>query len=240
MSGAELGLGFAIFLACAVEAVEALTIILAVGTTRGWRWTLIGAAGALMTLAVIVGALGPAIETLPIDALRVVVGVVLLAVGFQWLRKAVLRAAGRKALHDEDAIYAQTVRAAAREDRRSGVDRYALGTAYGAVLLEGLEVVLIVASFVAGGHGLRVGIVAALLAVLLIGLAGVALRSPLRRIPENALKFTIAVMLVSLGGFWTAEGVGLTMSEALLPAIIAAVLCAALLAARGLRVGATA
>ena len=217
MSGAEFGLGLAIFLACMVEAIEALTIVLAVGTTRGWRWTLAGAAGALLTLAVIVGALGPAITVLPIGVLRVVVGVVLLAVGAQWLRKAVLRAAGRKALHDEQEVYRETALAAQQESRRPGVDRYAL------------------VSFAAGGHGLRVGIVAALLAVLLVGVAGVALRSPLSKVPENLLKLCVAVMLVSLGGFWTAEGIGLAMSEAELPVIVAGVLCGALLAARALR-----
>lgn len=235
MSPATLGLAVAIFLACCVEAVEALTIVLAVGTTRGWRWTLTGAAGALLTLAAIVAALGPAILALPLGVLRVIVGVVLLVVGLQWLRKAVLRAAGRKALHDEDAIYASAVRAAARQGGEKGADTYALATAYAGVLLEGLEVVLIVVSFAAGGYGLRVGISAALLAVLLVTLAGVALRSPLARVPENAMKLAVGVMLVAFGVFWTCEGLKLGVSEALLPAIIVAVLCAALLAARGLR-----
>jgi uncharacterized membrane protein len=112
VSATALGLALAIFLACAVEAVEALTVVLAVGSTRGWRWTLTGTVAALLTLAAIVGALGPAITSLPLDLLRVVVGAVLLAVGLQWLRKAVLRAAGRKALHDEQAIYLATMQEA--------------------------------------------------------------------------------------------------------------------------------
>jgi uncharacterized membrane protein len=235
MSTAAIGLALAIFLACTVEAVEALTVVLAVGSTRGWRWALAGTAGALVTLAVIVGALGPAITALPLGVLRMVVGAVLLVVGLQWLRKAVLRAAGRKALHDEGAIYRTTSEQAQREGaHHAGVDRYALGTAYTGVLLEGLEVVVIVVSFAAAGHGLGIGAAAAGLAVLLVTLAGLALRAPLGRVPENTLKLCVGVMLTSFGAFWSCEGAGVAMSEALLPAIILGVLCAALAAARGL------
>jgi uncharacterized membrane protein len=235
MSAAALGLALAIFFACAVEAVEALTVVLAVGSTRGWRWTLAGAAGALLTLAAIVGALGPAITSLPLGLLRVVVGVVLLTVGLQWLRKAVLRAAGRKALHDEQAAFRAATLAARGAGRGAGVDAYALGTAYTAVLLEGLEVVVIVVGFAAAGHGLDLGIAAAGLAVLTVTLAGVALRAPLARVPENTLKLGVGVMLTSFGAFWACEGAGVEMSEALLPGIALAVLCGATLAARGLR-----
>jgi uncharacterized membrane protein len=235
MSAANVGLGLAIFLACAVEAVEALTIVLAVGSARGWRWTLRGVLAALFTLGAIVGALGPAITALPLGLLRVLVGAVLLLVGLQWLRKAVLRAAGRKALHDERAIYRTTAREATREGRRSGVDRYAFTTAYTGVLLEGLEVVTIVLSFAAGGHGLGIGVAAALLAVLVVTLAGFAVRSPLARVPENTMKFAVGVMLTSLGGFWGAQGAGADVSEVLLPAIVLAVLSVALLATRRLR-----
>jgi uncharacterized membrane protein len=235
MTAAEVGLVLAIFLACSVEAVEALTIVLAVGATRGWRHTLAGVVAALLTLAAVLAALGSAITSLPIDLLRILVGLLLLAVGLQWLRKAVLRASRRKPLHDERAIYDSTVRDAAREPRRHG-DRYAFLTAYTAVLIEGLEVVLIVLSFSAGGHGLAVAVLAALLAVLLVAVAGVLLRAPLARVPENTLKLVVAVLLVSLGAFWTVEGLGLAVSEAFLPAIVLAVLAASLLTARGLRV----
>jgi uncharacterized membrane protein len=234
VSAAEVSLALAIFLACTVEAVEALTIVLAVGATRGWRYTLAGVATALLTLAAILAALGPAITSLPIDLLRVLVGVALLAVGLQWLRKAVLRASHRKPLHDELLIYDSTARDA-RAPRRHR-HRYAFLTAYTAVLVEGLEVVLIVLSFSAGGHGLAVAVLAAVLAVLLVAIAGVLLHAPLARVPENTLKLIVAVLLVSLGGFWTAEGLGLAISEALLPAIVLGVLVASLLAARGLRV----
>lgn len=237
MSAAALGLGLTIFLACAVEAVEALTIVLAVGSTRGWRWALWGVAGALATLGVIVGALGPAITALPLSLLRLLVGAVLLLVGLQWLRKAVLRAAGRKALHDEEAIYRTTAREATAQERiQSGVDRYAFTTTYTGVLLEGLEVVMIVVSFAAGGHGLGEGAAAALLAVLAVTLLGIAVRSPLARVPENTMKFSVGVMLTSLGAFWGTEGLGAEISEALLPLLVAAVLCCALVMTRSLRV----
>ncbi len=235
MSGAELGLAVAIFAACAVEAVEALTIVLAVGSARGWRWTLAGAAGALVTLAAGIAAFGPAVAAIPLDALRLAVGVVLLIVGAQWLRKAILRAARRKALHDEQAIYAETAQQAQRARRRAGVDRYALATAYSGVLLEGLEVVAIVVGSAAAGHGLGIGVAAAGAAILLVTVAGVALRAPLARVPENALKLGVGAMLVSFGAFWSCEGAGVAVSEAFLPAIVAVVLCGALLAARGLR-----
>jgi uncharacterized membrane protein len=236
VSAATLGSAAAIFLACAVEAVEALTIVLAVGTERGWRWALAGTTGALIALGAIIGALGPAITALPLDVLRLLVGAVLLLVGLQWLRKAVLRAAGRKALHDEQAIYLETARAAERESRREGVDRYALATSFSGVFLEGLEVVVIVVSFGAGGHGLGTGIAAAGAAVLVVVLAGVALRAPLARVPENAFKLFVGVMLTSLGAFWGSEGLGLSVSEAVLPAVVFVVLAAALATARRLRV----
>ncbi len=235
MTTADLGLGLAVFLACSVEAVEALTVVLAVGSTRSWRWTLSGVVGALLTLTAMVGALGPAIIALPVDLVRVLVGAVLLAIGLQWLRKAVLRAAGRKAHSDEQAVYLRTTREAQRERKKHGVDTYALTTAYTAVFVEGLEVVIIVVSFAAGGHGLRVGVVSALLAVLVVCVAGIAVRAPLARIPEDTLKFAVGVMLTSFGIYWLCEGAGLEVSDALLPAIIAAVLCGGLLAARGLR-----
>lgn len=204
-------LALPIFLACAVEAVEALTVLLAVGYVRGWRWTLTGAAGALLTLSAVVAALGPALLALPLGWLRLLVGIALLAIGAQWLRKALLRAAGRKALHDERAIYEATTRAAQRgSSQLARVDRYALSTSYMAVLLEGAEVVAIVLGFTASGHGLGTGIAAAGLAVVLVALAGATLRAPLARVPENALKLAVAVMLVTFGVFWLGEGAGVT------------------------------
>src|ERR1700744_5302508 len=143
MGGAQFGLALSVFLACAVEAVEALTIVLAVGVTRGWRSALYGVGAALVVLAALSAGLGAALNALPVGVLRVVVGGLLLVFGLQWLRKAVLRAAGLKALHDETAAFAEEserARAVARGDERAGVDPYAFTVSFKGVLLEGLEV----------------------------------------------------------------------------------------------------
>ena len=197
------------FLACAVEAVEALTIVLAVGITRSWRSSLTGVAAAAAALAVIVAALGPALNALPIDALRVVVGALLLVFGLQWLRKAVLRAAGLEAMRDEAKAFAaetDAARAAARDG--SEFDGYAFTIAFKGVLLEGLEVAFIVLTFGASQHDIGLAAVAAGVAVAVVVAAGVAVRAPLARVPENAMKFFVGVMLSSFGIFWGAEGAG--------------------------------
>jgi uncharacterized membrane protein len=209
MSGAELGLSVSVFLACAVEAVEVLTIVLAVGATRSWSSALSGAGAASLLLAGIIAALGPAITALPLDLLRLVVGGFLLVFGLQWLRKAILRAAGLKAKHDERATYELEASAARGAGApRAGFDGYSFAVALKGVLLEGLEVAFIVLTFGANQH--RVGLAAAVagLAVLLVVLAGVAARAPLARVPENTMKFAVGVMLSSFGMFWGAEGAG--------------------------------
>ena len=155
MSGAELGLAVSVFLACAVEAVEALTIVLAMGTTRSWRSTWYGVAAATVALAVVVAIVGPALTALPLGVLRVVVGGLLLVFGLQWLRKAILRAAGLKALHDEAALFAEEserARTVAHGHERAGIDPYAFTVSFKGVLLEGLEVVFIVLTFGANQH----------------------------------------------------------------------------------------
>ena len=209
MSGQDFALAISVFLACAVEAVEALTIVLAVGITRSWRSALYGVAAAVLALAVIVAALGPALSTLPINALRVVVGGLLLVFGLQWLRKAVLRAAGLKALHDEDKAFASetdAARAAARPD--SGFDGYSFTIAFKGVLLEGLEVAFIVITFGASQHNVGLAAAAAVVAIVVVVVAGVLVRAPLARVPENTLKFCVGVMLTSFGIFWGGEGAG--------------------------------
>jgi uncharacterized membrane protein len=209
MSGAELGLAISVFLACAVEAVEALTIVLAVGVTRSWSSAFTGVGAAVAALAAIVAALGPALTSLPIGALRVVVGGLLLVFGLQWLRKAVLRSAGLKALHDEDQIFAteaEAARAAGRSPRR--LDGYAFTIAFKGVLLEGLEVAFIALTFGASQHQVGLAAVAAGVAVALVALVGAAARAPLTRVPENTMKFSVGVMLTSFGTFWGAEGAG--------------------------------
>ena len=209
MSGAEIGLALSVFLACAVEAVEALTIVLAVGTTRSWPSALLGVGAATLALAVIVLALGPALTSLPIDVLRVVVGGLLLIFGLQWLRKAILRAAGLKAKHDEAAIFAdERRREAAALAVTTGFDGYAFAISFKGVLLEGLEVAFIVLTFGANQHDVGLAAAAAVLAVLLVVAAGLAARAPLARVPENAMKFAVGVMLSSFGMFWGAEGAG--------------------------------
>ena len=209
MSGQAVGLAASVFLACAVEAVEALTVVLAVGVTRSWRSTLIGCAVAVTALAVTTAILGPRLTSLPINSLRLVVGGLLLIFGLQWLRKAILRAAGLKAGHDEEEIYRQEV--AAAQAARSGAERfdgYAFTIAFKGVLLEGLEVVFIALTFGANQDRLGLAAIAALAAVLLVALVGVLVRHPLARVPENAMKFSVGVMLTSFGVFWGAEGAG--------------------------------
>ena len=210
MSGAQLGLALSVFLACAVEAVEALTIVLAVGVTRSWRSAFQGVGVALVVLAIVSAALGPAVSALPLGALRVAVGGLLLVFGLQWLRKAILRAAGLKALHDETAAFAREREAAAGPGAEGGTgfDGYAFSVAFKGTLLEGLEVVFIVVTFGANQHDVGLAAIAAGIAVLAVVLAGFAVRAPLARVPENAMKFVVGVMLTSFGMFWGGEGAG--------------------------------
>ena len=227
MSGQAIGLAVSVFLACAVEAVEALTIVLAVGVTRSWRSALIGCLAAVVALAVTTAILGPRLTALPIDTLRLVVGGLLLVFGLQWLRKAILRAAGLKAQHDEDEIYREEVAAArAAGIRDESFDGYAFTISFKGVLLEGLEVVFIALTFGANQDRLGLAAAAALAAVLLVTLVGVLVRHPLSRAPENAMKFSVGVMLTSFGIFWGAEGAGASWpgGDAALLAIVPSVL----------------
>jgi uncharacterized membrane protein len=194
----------AAFLASLVEFVEALTIVLAVGTVRGWRPALSGAALGVLALGLLVAVLGPALSFVPLRYLQLCVGVLLLLFGARWLRKAILRAAGRLALHDETAAFAKETAAL-----QGAADLVALITAFKAVLLEGLEVVFIVIAVGAAGDLLvpaTLGAAAALLVVLALGLA---LHRPLAQVPENTLKFAVGAMILSFGLFWTGEGLGL-------------------------------
>ena len=203
-------LGLGAFLASAVEAVEALTIVLGVGVVRGWRSPLIGVGAALVVLAALIAVLGPALGRIPIDGLRLVVGALLLVFGLQWLRKAILRASGYKALHDEDEAFREERERAASAgvDRRGGLDWYSFTVAFKGVLLEGLEVVFIVIGFGAAQGRFDVAIVGAAAAVVLVLVVGVLVRKPLERVPENTIKFTVGLLLTSFGCFWAAEGAG--------------------------------
>jgi uncharacterized membrane protein len=226
MSGTELGLVVAVFVACMVEAVEALTIVLAVGATRSWRSAMIGVGAALLALAAVTAALGPALTALPINVLRGVVGGLLLVFGLQWLRKAILRASGLKALHDESAAFAEETEAARSAGRVAGdFDGYSFLVSFKGSFLEGLEVVFIALTFgsnqkdvpLAGGGDSG--------AVFVVCAIGVVLRAPLARVPENSLKFVVGVMLTSFGMFWGGEGVhadwpgGETALVVIIPAI---------------------
>lgn len=200
-----------VFVACVVEAVEALTIVLAAGLTRQWRSTFQGMAVALVALALVVAVLGPTITLLPLGVLRVVVGALLAIFGLQWLRKAVLRATGFKGLHDEAAAYLREV-AAAREagaaSRGMVQDWYAFTLSFKGVLLEGLEVVFIVLTFGANQKDVGAAVIGAAAAIAVVAVVGVAVRAPLAKVPENAMKFCVGIMLTSFGTFWGAEGAG--------------------------------
>ena len=209
----DTALFIAVFLACIVEAVEALTIVLAAGTARDWRSALTGVLAGVVTLAVVVAALGPAVSSIPIGGLRLFVGGVLLVFGLQWLRKAILRASGHKALHDEAQIY-RTELAIAEEAttvRRGAVaDWYAFTLSFKGVVLEGLEVAFIVLTFGSNQHNIPLAAIAAGSAVLLVTALGLALRAPLAGVPENSMKLVVGIMLTSFGIFWGAEGAGVT------------------------------
>lgn len=199
------------FLACLVEAVEALTIVLAAGTGRDWRSAIIGVVSGLAVLAVVVAVLGPALTLFPLRALRMVIGGLLLIFGLQWLRKAILRASGLKALHDEAGIFATELAAAqaAPSDHRGLIgDWYAFTLSFKGVVLEGLEVAFIALTFGANQHNISLAVVAALAAVLVVTVTGIAVRAPLARVPENTVKFVVGVILTSFGIFWGSEGAG--------------------------------
>ena len=212
------------FLASAVEMVEALTIVLAVGVTRDWRSALTGVGTATVALAAIVAALGPALTLIPIDTLRLVVGALLLVFGLQWLRKAILRASGYVSLHDEEAAFEREAAEAraAGEERRAGLDWYAFTIAFKGVLLEGLEVAFIVLPFGSAQGSIPLAALGAGVAIVLVAVAGIVAHAPLARVPENTLKFAVGTMLTTFGVFWAAEGAGAHWpgGDASLPAVL--------------------
>ncbi len=231
MTSSQGFLVLSVFLACSVEMVEATTIVLAVGTTRGWRSGLLGVGAGLGVLAAIVGALGPAVVAIPLEALRTVVGGLLLIFGLGWLRKAMLRASGWKALHDEDAIFAEQQESARRAAIAAGAfDSYGFTLCFKGVLLEGLEVAFIVLTFGSNARDIPLAALGALAAVLVVLAAAIAARAPLSRVPENTMKYGVGVMLVGFGTFWGAEGVGVHWpgNDAALPVLLVGYLMASL------------
>jgi len=229
----SLALFLTVFVACVVEAVEALTIVLAAGLTREWRSTFQGMAAALVVLGVTVAVLGPALTLVPLTGLRLVVGGVLAVFGLQWLRKSILRASGYKDLHDEAAIYTRQVaaaQAASGSGRRGVRDWYAFTLSFKGVLLEGLEVVFIAITFGANQQNVGLAALGAVAAVITVAAVGIVVRAPLSRVPENTMKFAVGVMLTSFGVFWGAEGAGVSWpgNDAALLAIIPATVLVAL------------
>ncbi len=223
----------AAFLASSVEMVEALTIVLAVGVTRSWRPAFIGMGAGVIALTLVVGALGPSLVIyVPIDGLRVVIGALLLVFGLQWLRKAVLRASGLKAMHDEEQIYEAEVIALRKHDVTEAFDWTAFTVAFKGVFLEGLEVAFIVLTFGTNDGRFDIPIAGAVSGLILVVGVGILIHQPLKRVPENSIKFAVGLLLSAFGTFWVGEGVGVdwTGSDLAIPvlaigyAVVAAVL----------------
>ena len=226
MSGQQWGVVIAAFLASAVEFVEAYTIVLVVGVTTNWRTALVGTAAAVATLAVLVAILGTAlVRFVPIEALRLVVGVFLVLYGLRWLKKAILRYAGLQAMHDEEAIYEEHLARMRAEGQEvhPGLHPIGVAAAYKSVLLEGLEVAFIVITFGAQASATGAATLGAAAACVLVVGAGALAQAPLQRVPENTLKFGVGIMLTSFGTFWGAEGLGVDWpgSDAAIPVLIA-------------------
>ena len=228
----------AAFLASTVEVVEAFTIVLAVGTLRGWKPAGLGTAAAVVTLALVIALLGPLLAHVPLRPLQLLIGLLLLIFGMGWLRKAILRAAGIIPLHDESAIFASQAAALTEEGsiRTSSLAWIAGLTAYKAVLLEGLEVAFIVVAIGSEPSLLVPAGIGALAACILVLFVGLLIHKPLSRVPENKLKFAVGVMLTSFGIFWTGEGIGIgwPRHDLVLLAIAGLILAVMLLAARAL------
>jgi uncharacterized membrane protein len=224
------------FLASAVEAVEAATIVLAAGVVRGWRSALSGAAAALLVLAAVVAVFGKAIAAIPIATLQVVVGALLLLFGIRWLRKAMLRCAGVIDLRDEDALYARQHQAlgATGDLPRDQWNVIAALTSFKAVLLEGTEVIVIVIGIGAAGNALVPAALGAIGACIAVAVAATLLSRPLARVPENSLKFAVGIMVSAFGLFWFGEGIGLRWpyGDATLLVLMAALLGAASIGVR--------
>jgi uncharacterized membrane protein len=209
MTASAILLVSAVFLASAVEMVEAATIVVAVGVTRGWRGALLGVGAGLLALAVVVTALGPALTAIPLSALRLAVGGLLLVFGLGWLRKAILRAAGLKARHDEEATFrAERERAREAAVAAGGLDTYGFTVSFKGVMLEGLEVVFIVITFGSNQGQVALAALGAVAAALMVLATVLVVRGPLSRVPENTMKFAVGTMLTSFGTFWGAEGAG--------------------------------
>lgn len=210
MTAAAWALALAVLTASIVEMVEALTIVVAMGATRSWRSALLGVAAALVALAAFTAVAGYALASwLPESMLKLVVGTLLLIFGLQWLRKAILRSANRKAMHDEDQIYAQEIAAAQAAGGQSGrLDWFSFVVSFKGVFLEGVEVVFIVITFGLSANNMPVAIAAAVVGVVGVTVVGVMARGPLSRVPENLLKYAVGLLLATFGTYWAVGGLG--------------------------------
>lgn len=234
MTWSALGLGASTLLASAVEFVEAFTIVLAMGLTRGWRSALTGTVTALVLLAGVAAVSGYAlINWFPESLLQLIVGSLLLVFGLQWLRKAILRSSGLKALHDEEETFREETEAArlAGVETKAGLDWFGFVVSFKGVFLEGLEVIFIVITFGLNANSMPIAVAGASVGGALVLVAGILLHKPLGRVPENTIKFAVGLLLSTFGTFWAVEGLGVfkTPSEsvswaggdAALPAILA-------------------
>lgn len=209
MSGSAVFVAASAALASGVEFVEALTIVLAVGFSRGWRTAFEGTAAAAVALAILVAVIGIGLlQIVPIDVLRTVIGALLLIFGLKWLRKAILRYSGLKALHDEEKAYQEEMERVRARGDTPGRDWFAVTTAFNGVFLEGLEVVFIVIGLGAAGKAFGAAVVGAAIAALVVIGAGIMLHKPLKQVPENTMKFVVGIMLTSFGTLWLGEGLG--------------------------------
>lgn len=211
MAAATVALLIATFLACAVEMVEATTIVMAIGFSRSWRSALAGTAAAIVALAVVTSIAGYALRTwLPESALQLAIGGLLLIFGLQWLRKAILRSSGRKAVHDEDQIYRDEMAAARAAGRpSSGLDMFSFMVSFKGVFLEGMEVVFIVITFGLNADDVPVAAIGAGAAIVVVLAVASALRRPLSMVPENLLKYGVGLLLASFGTYWSVGGIGI-------------------------------
>ncbi|GAB2609602.1 COG4280 domain-containing protein [Kribbella endophytica] len=211
MDAATWGLIIATFVACFVEMVEATTIVMAMGYTRSWKSSLLGTLAALGALAVVTVFAGYALANwLPESALQLAIGGLLLIFGLQWLRKAILRSSGRKAVHDEAAIYKEEVAAAKAAGQSTGsIDMFSFMVSFKGVFLEGMEVVFIVITFGLNAGNIPGASAGALAAVAVVLVIAVALRRPLSMINENLLKYGVGLLLASFGTYWAVEGIGI-------------------------------
>jgi uncharacterized membrane protein len=216
LDASTIGLVTAVFVASAVECVEAFTIVLAMGMTRSWRATIVGSILALVTLSILVAVAGVSLrQAISPSLLQLIIGTLLLIFGLQWLRKAILRAGGLKAMHDESAAFREEQESArqAGQETRLGLDWFAFVVSFKGVFLEGLEVVFIVITFglsagLKNPHSMFIASMGALAAFVVVVIAGVIARGPLSAVPENTLKFAVAVLLCTFGTYWASEGLG--------------------------------